>query len=171
MKRKPGPNDIPLPLWDDESVSSAVVAERTTPTVNKHGTLEGLVDVPRGASVSLGVRAVALAEIMDYYNQANKTRGANVSSGALEKRYGARGTYEVTANMNAKTNVMSRDAKRAFDMLTAESQMVEAGFDADDMLVARRQLERVMTGQYGPGRAYARDRQKVVRRAQKVADF
>ena len=166
-----GENDVPLDLWPDELDHAEKLVDTSTPYINQHGALEGLIDGPLGASVSLGERALALVDIMDYYNQANKTRGANLSSGDLERRYGARGAHEITTNMTAKTNVMSRAARRAFDTLTAESQMVEAGFDADDMLLARRQLERTITSQYGPGRAYARDRQKFVRRAEKVANL
>lgn len=174
MKKIPrtvGKYDVPLDLWPDEPSKVEDSAETSTLSLDRHGAIEGLVDVPRGVSLSLGDRAVALADIMNYYNQANKTRGAKASPGVMSRRYGDRGSYEVVTNMSAKTNDFSRAAKRAFDTLAAESQMVEAGFDADDMLLARQQLERGMTSKYGPGRAYARDRQKVVRRAQKVADF
>ena len=164
-----GENDVPLDLWPTESENTENQSNKSGAYLNDYGVMEGLVETPRGASVSLGERALALADIMNYYNQANKTRGAIASPGALRQRYGDRGGYEVSTNMKAKSNDLGRVAKRAFETLTAEDEMLAAGFHKEDINYGKQVLVSRMAGEFGPGKAYARDRQRVVRRAQKVA--
>lgn len=164
-----GEKDVPLDLWPTEPENTENQSNKSGAYLNDYGVMEGLVETPRGASVSLGERALALADIMNYYNQANKTRGAIASPGALRQRYGDRGGYEVSTNMKAKSNDLGRVAKRAFETLTAEDEMLAAGFHKEDVDYGKRVLESRMAGTFGVGRAYANERNKVVSKAKKAS--
>lgn len=163
-----GEYDVPLPLWDDEAVQKRH-GEGFRAEINEHGTLEGLIEAPRGASLSLAERALALSGIMSAYNQANKARGAKASPRALQERYGDKATREVVTNMGAKSVMLTRRAQRDFDTLTAHDAMLAAGFDEKDITMERTKLQNDLHQEYGPGNAYARDREKAVRRAKNAA--
>ena len=164
-----GEKDVPLDLWPTEPESTENQSNKSGAYLNDYGVMEGLIETPRGASVSLGERALALVDIMNYYNQANKTRGAIASPGALRQRYGDRGSYEVSTNMKAKSNDLGRVAKRAFETLTAEDEMLEAGFHKEDINYGKQVLVSRMAGKFGPGKVYAGERKKVVNKAKKAA--
>lgn len=169
VTRSVGEYDVPLDLWPDESSPAEDPVETSVPRLDQHGAIEGLVDVPQGVSLSLGDRALALAEIMDYYNQANKTRGAKASPNAMTQRYGNRGSYEVVTNMNAKTNDLLRVANRAFEAITMHDQLVESGFESTDVQADRRVMGQELKREYGPGNAFAEKRAEAVKIAKKIA--
>lgn len=124
-----------------------------------------------GASVELGARALATHNIMDTYNQLNKTMGARIVSeqpgNEFNQRY--RHPEEVREHMGDKASKMIHENNDDFDTLNATSDMIKAGFSQESVDQQKAQLKRDMMNRYGPGKAYAPERNKLVNKLSKTA--
>jgi hypothetical protein len=155
-------------LWDDadfeddapenEARESATKSRGTRgakkPSLLKSGPHTEFIQAPeQGPSVSLVDRRLGLEAIMAYFNQANKRNGLSKSRGynGFDARYGRRSS-EVVANMTAK------EERMYFELTRAARGLLQ--FEDSDM--------REMYREYGPGNAYAGDREKILRKARKT---
>jgi len=130
------------------------------------------VDLHPGAAVELGARALAISNIMDTYNQLNKTRGARMvrdyTNNPFDKRY-KRAADEMQEIMGIKASVMIHRNKEDFNTLAATSEMIEAGFTEEEAAAYRNGIEKKILNEYGPGKALADDRKKLVKRVSHTA--
>jgi len=128
-------------------------------------------DSPDGASVSLAARALALSNIMGSFNQLNKTMGARKVSQQANNEFHARyqNPDEIIDRMGSKASTMLHRNKADLNVLNATDAMVREGFDDEDVLRSRDDIKKDLINVFGPGKAYAPDRKKVVRRATKAA--
>lgn len=122
-----------------------------------------------GASVRLVDRAIAIEAIMGYFNQANKRVGLSKSRGYndFDTRYG-RGANEVAANMSKKEGRLHDEFMRSVNMLLARDGMIDAGFSPQEVDADGGQFVRELYAEYGPGRADADKRAKLVRKVNKT---
>lgn len=127
------------------------------------------VSEQHGASVHLRDRAIAIEAIMGYFNQANKANGLRKSRGynGFDARYG-KGANEVAGNMTAKENRLYAEFMRSVNTLLARDSMIEAGFSPEEVDEESTQFIRDMYTEYGPGRADAGKRAKLVRKVNKT---
>jgi hypothetical protein len=128
-------------------------------------------DSTEGVSVSLADRALALSNIMGTFNQLNKTMGARKVSQQANNEFQARyqNPDEIIDRMGSKASTMLHRNKEDLNVLNATDAMVREGFDNEDVLRSRDDIKKDLINIYGPGKAYAPDRQKVVSRAIKAA--
>lgn len=128
--------------------------------------LDSLKNIKPGPSLSLLGRAKALGTIMDYFNQKNKTEGADFSSdyNGMTRRYGAR-TSEVIGNMHSKANTLGGQALKALDILSNGDSGVAmpVGYDYSGS------IQSDLLEDFGPGRAYKDDREKFLTKVFKTA--
>ncbi len=128
--------------------------------------LDSLKNIKPGPSLSLLGRAKALGTIMDYFNQKNKTEGADFSSdyNGMTRRYGAR-TSEVIGNMHSKANTLGVQALKALDILSNGDSGVAmpVGYDYSGS------IQSDLLEDFGSGRAYKRDREKFLTKVFKTA--
>jgi len=124
-----------------------------------------------GVSVELGARALALNNVMATYNQLNRTRGANIVSQYPDNEFNTRYRHpeEVREHMGGKAAAMIHFIKEDFSVLNATDELIAAGFDAKSVIRQEDTIKKDLLNKYGPGKAYARDREKVVKRAAKTA--
>lgn len=122
-----------------------------------------------GPSVSLRARAISLRAIMGYFNQANKVRGMEESRdfSGFDRRYGAKAS-KVANGMASKQESLHEGYRDSLDTLMAGYAMSEAGFSSEEIERGRRELAKDLRRAYGPGRAYASDREKLVRKADRT---
>jgi hypothetical protein len=125
----------------------------------------------RGAAVELGARALAVHNVMETYNQLNKTMGARIVSERFDNEFDQRYSHpaEVRERMGEKAASMIRANKDDFDTLNASADMVKAGFSTQVVERQKRQLTTDLLDKYGPGKAYATDREKVVNKLSRTA--
>ena len=128
-------------------------------------------DSPDGASVSLAARALALSNIMGTFNQLNKTMGARKVSQHANNEFQARyqNPEEIIDRMGSKASTMLHRNKADLNVLNATDALAREGFDDEDVLRSRDDIKKDLINVFGPGKAYAPDRKKVVRRATKAA--
>lgn len=130
------------------------------------------VKIEVGPSVELGARALALHNIMQTLNHANKTRGATITrqyaDNDFDRRYGITAD-DVQDGMIQKTSRMLGANEADFDVLTATDDMIAAGFPAEDVARMKARLKYDIVKAYGPGQAIAKDRARVVNRAAAAA--
>lgn len=130
-------------------------------------TARGMLRIPeRGVSVSLEQRKLAVTAIMEYFNQVNKRNGLSKSRHYtnFDDRYKG-DSNRVASGMNDKADRLYRQRLLpAFELLSQSEQLKRAGFDPVEVDMGSRVLAQTISRQYGPGNAYARDRQKVVDR-------
>lgn len=125
-----------------------------------------------GASVSLGERAVALANIMATFNQLNKTKGArtitHTANNRFEARYSEKGEdpSAVIENMGRRAAIMIHHNELDYDVLNANQAMIAAGFNEKYVERQKNDLKKELVNVYGPGKAYVQHRSKVIRKAQ-----
>lgn len=159
---------IDHPLWDDEQfepdhhTDDAIQYSEPKVAVNK-------VERP-GASITLAQRAVAIEAIMGYFNQANKRNGLSRSRGynGFDARYG-RDANEVAVNMSAKETRLYAGFTRAVEALLARDDLIESGFSLEETEQTGKSLAYDLHKKYGPGRAYEKDRTKLVRTVNRTA--
>lgn len=126
------------------------------------------IDAPHGAAVDLAARALALEHVMAAYNQLNKTNGAYEGGrDAIDARYNH--PDEVRDNMGRKAQHMVEATQADINVLNATDEMLAAGFDPATVLRQKDHLRSDLLDDYGPGRAYAPKRNKLVRKVQKTA--
>lgn len=123
-------------------------------------------DLEQGPSLSLVGRAHALDTIMRQFNQENKAGGADFSRdyNGMESRYG-NNIDEVIGNMHSKASRMGNRAIVALDVLSNGDSGIPmpAGIDYSGS------IESDLRRNFGPGVAYARDRNKMLTRVYKSA--
>jgi hypothetical protein len=124
-----------------------------------------------GVSVELGARALALHNIMATYNQLNRTRGARITSEYPDNEFDARYDYpeRVIAGMGRKAAAMLHHNKEDLRILNATDELIAAGYDPRLAQLQERRIGNDLLDAYGPGKAHAGDREKVVKRASKTA--
>jgi hypothetical protein len=132
---------------------------------------ERQVEPTRGAAVELGARALAVNNVMDTYNHLNKTMGARIVSERSDSDFNQRNSNpsKVIEGMGRKAAGMIHANKDDFDTLNASADMLNAGFSAQVVDRQKRQLTTDMLNAYGPGKAYAADREKVVNKLSRTA--
>ena len=123
-----------------------------------------------GASVELGARAVAISNIMSTYNQLNKNMGARIVSEIPNSSFNQRYRYpeEITEQMGSKASNMLHANKNDFDVLNDTEGMIRAGFSAEYAESQKAGLKRGLVNKYGPGKAYAPERKKVVTKIERT---
>lgn len=130
------------------------------------------VDLHPGAAVELGARALAISNIMDTYNQLNKTRGARMvrdyANNPFDTRYKS-AANEMQEMMGIKASVMINRNKEDFTTLAATGEMIEAGFTEEEAMAYRNGVEKKILNEYGPGKARADDRKELVKRVSQTA--
>ena len=141
------------------SVADSLAAGNTS-------SLDSLKNVKPGPSLSLLGRAKALGTIMDYFNQRNKTEGADFSSdyNGMDRRYGAR-TREVIGNMHSRANVLGGQALKALEILSNGDSGVALPEGHDHSGSIQSGLQK----KFGPSRAYKDDREKFLTKVFKTA--
>jgi hypothetical protein len=124
-----------------------------------------------GVSVELGARALALNNVMATYNQLNRTRGANIVSQYPDNEFNTRYRHpeEVREHMGGKAAAMIHFNKEDFSVLNATDELIAAGFDAKIVNRQEDLIKKDLLNKYGPGKAYARDRKRVVQKVAKTA--
>lgn len=131
------------------------------------------VEPSDGVSVELGARALALHNVMATYNQLNKAMGANITSyypdNDIDTRYSQ--PDAVREGMGKKAARMIHDNKKDLQVLNATGELVEAGYNSKNAETQERKIGKDLLDRYGPGKAYAPDRNKVAQRAQRAANM
>lgn len=129
------------------------------------------IEAPRGASVDLAARALALENIMATYNQLNKTMGATITSQYPDNAFEARYAHpeEVRENMGRKAAGMLHRNEADFKVLSAAADLIAVGFDQDEVTRQERRLKSELLDTYGPGKVYAPTRKRLVRTAKRTA--
>lgn len=131
-----------------------------------------------GVSVKLGAAATALGNIMTTYNQLNKTMGARMQneqrqSNDFTARYSMEDSYEgpekMIERMGYKATRMLVANEKDFAVLNRTDALVTAGFSKSDAETSARKAKSSLVNKYGPGVAYAKDRDTMVRRIRKIA--
>jgi hypothetical protein len=126
----------------------------------------------RGVSVSLEQRKLAITAIMEYFNQVNKRNGLSKSRHYtnFDDRYKG-DSNRVASGMNSKADRLYRQRLLpALEQLSQSEQLKAAGFDPAEVDADRSALGQTISRQYGPGKAYVRDRKKVVDRVTDTYD-
>jgi hypothetical protein len=170
-------DDLDDAVFKDEEVDRVVDTRNVSYDVARRivGVDERSYETPKsageGASVELGARALALHNIMDAYNQLNKTMGARISSQYADSSFASRYTYpdEVMENMGRKGSQKLHAIESDFATLVDRDELLEQGFSSEAVNRAERELRKGLLDKYGPGKAYAKDRAAVVKRAERAA--
>jgi len=125
----------------------------------------------QGASVELGARALALHNIMDAYNQLNKTMGARKSTQYADSAFVDRYVHpdEVMENMGRKGSQKLHAIEADFATLVDRDELLAQGFTPEAINRTEREIRKDLLDKYGPGKAYAKDRERVVKRAERAA--
>ena len=132
--------------------------------------LETEPDVP--IAVDLGARAVALEGIMAYLNKANQVRGGRIQlrhgGGKLKKQYGEH-AHAVQQGAERSRDELRELFHQGIGTLIAEDALRANGMDEADIEVEHISLQAALNRRFGPGRAYATERAKVVAQAKRAA--
>ena len=130
------------------------------------------VEPSDGVSVELGVRALALSNIMATYNQLNKTMGANISSyypnNDIDARYISPDVMR--ERMGKKAASMLHDNEADLNNLNATKELIAVGYEPKQVEIQRRKIGKDLLDRYGPGKVYSPVRKKVVQKAQRTAN-
>lgn len=122
-------------------------------------------------AVSLADRALALRDIMAYYNKRNMTRGSlqqlAIPDSGFRRRYESPETVQHGAERN--TNKLLEGFHRGIATLTAVDAMQGAGVHDSEVDQLYRSVQSELNAQFLDGNADATKRHKAVQRAQKVA--
>lgn len=132
-----------------------------------------VIEPSDGVSVSLGARALALKNIFATYNQLNKVMGANIiTSRSVENRFNTRydRPEEVIENMGLKATAMLNSNKKDLRILNATDELISAGYDPQHVQMHERKISKDLLDKFGPGKAYAPARKKVVQKVQRTAN-
>ena len=149
--------------YDDASRMVGVSVESSAPEIQNASSAQ------EGVSVELGARALALHNIMATYNQLNKTRGARLAGAVPGNSFDSTYRYpdEVRENMGLKATAMINSNYDDFRTLNATDELVAAGFDKTAVFVSEKAIQRNLLNVYGPGKAYAKQRSRLVKKVEK----
>jgi len=122
--------------------------------------------VESGVFVSFTDRVIAINGIMHIFNLQNRNRGANSKMGTqdITKRYFD--SDSLLRNMDEKERVALKDYEKHLNTLAAVDKFRDAGFSEPDIQSEKELLRAELEHYYGPGNAYARDREKLVKKVQ-----
>lgn len=128
------------------------------------------IDSRPPVAVSLEARAIAIEGIMRYFNQANKGVGLAKSRGYndFDARYGRDAEF-VVQGMSEKQARLYRAMSHHLGTLIAQNAQEARGVAPEDIERQRKDMAHDLYKQYGPGRAMAPDREKLVRRVKRTA--
>lgn len=172
---------IAEPLFDDATFDEVEQTVNTIPTSYDHARPVHDVEtfhIPEitkepseGVSVELGARALALHNIMATYNQLNRTMGANIVASYTDSSFDTRYRHpdEIREKMGHRAAVMIHHNKADFQTLNATDELIAAGFDKTQVERQERRIQADLLNEYGPGKAYADERKKVVKKAETAA--
>lgn len=153
---------------DDPNYIATIEAKKAAEAVTGSDTdplaaLKGVEE--EGPSLSLKGRAQALNTIMRQFSQENKTQGAHASQdyNDMDRRYER--PDEVLGNMRSKSSRMGSKAIEALDILAEGDSGVPMPAGADHAGAIESRLRK----EFGPGVAYAPERNKMLRRVYKSA--
>ena len=153
-----------LMMTTSEDAAQLSVADNLA--ASNTSSLDSLKNIEPGPSLSLLGRAKALGTIMDYFNQKNKTEGADFSSdyNGMTRRYGVH-TSEVIGNMHSKANTLGAQAFKALGILSNGDSGVAmpVGHDYSGSIQSK------LLKDFGPSRAYRGDREKLLTKVFKTA--
>lgn len=123
-----------------------------------------------GASVELGARAIALMKIMDGFNQQSKLRGISQASMYTDfnERYKDRSS-SVISGVASKAKEATRSLEEAVNVVSAEEELVQAGFTPMEARQIKRSLRRDLENKFGPGNSNYAARKKVTQKALRSA--
>lgn len=150
---------------DDPDYIAAVTATKDSEQAASAST-PATGDLEQGPSLSLVGRAHALDTIMRQFSQENKAGGADFSRdyNGMESRYG-NNIDEVIGNMHSKASQMGNRAIVALDVLSNG----DSGIPMPSGIDYSGSIESDLRRNFGPGVAYARDRNKMLTRVYKSA--
>ena len=162
-------DDIDDAVFKDEEVDRVVDTRNVSYDVARRivGVEEREYGVPKpvgeGASVELGARALALHNIMDAYNQLNKTMGARISSQYADSSFTTRYSYpdEVMENMGRKAAQKLHSIESDFATLTDREELLAQGFSTEEINRTERLIRKDLLDTYGPGKASLKTAQKL----------
>ena len=159
----------PETLFDDNTFNKFEHIDSSEPVSITPESL--IVEPSDGVSVELGARALALNNIMATYNQLNRTRGANIVSQYPDNKFDTRYRHpeEVREHMGGKAAAMLHYNDEDFNVLNATNELIAAGFDVKSVIRQEVQIKKDLLDKYGPGKAYAGNRKRVVQKAAKTA--
>jgi hypothetical protein len=123
-------------------------------------------------AVNLGERALALADIMEYLNKANKTRGSATlmdnGGGEFRTRYGL-AAPDVQHGAEINTTKLIDRFRRGVGVLAATDALRAHGYDEDDIELEYSRMQSDINRNFGVGNAYAKDRHVAVKKAARAS--
>lgn len=144
-------------------------------TANETNDYEALRFEHEGASLSIAVRALAIESTMKSLNTMNGKHAfahaayTEPSDKAIYRRYG-HNTDGVVEGALRKADQASFDFENGLSILTGpDEDYLRAGFTQKEVDVMKRQMRTELLAAYGIGNAYAKDRNAVIKRANKTA--
>jgi len=124
-----------------------------------------------GASVELGMRALALTHIMATYGRLNQMMGANKSKEyegvGINARYA--NPDQVREGMGINAARMIHKNKADLNALNNTQELIDAGFEPEEVEWQKRKIGKELLDRFGPGKIYAPERKKFIRRIQRVS--
>lgn len=121
--------------------------------------------------VSLADRALALTDIMAYFNKANQLQGYVKHKTGQGIRNGRPVTDSAALERNVRGSL--RRMRPKFDeglaTLVAADALRAHGYDEAAIDLAQRAMQAQLNRAYGPGNAYAQDRAALVKKATRAA--
>lgn len=135
-------------------------ASETYDSVETHDT-----PAPRGVTVKLGERALAVAQLMDGISAQNRSAGAHASAdyeGGIASRYA--NVDEVLGGMSSKAAAHKRKEGEAIEMLAKTEALRQAGFDEQSIANSEDSIRYELSGYRKADKktAYRRRRQKEI---------
>lgn len=120
---------------------------------------------PRGVTVELGERALAVARLMDSISVQNRSAGAHASAGyegGIASRYA--NVDGVLGGMSSKAAAHRRKEGEAIEILAKTEELRKAGFDEQSIANSEDSIRYELSGYRRAGKktAYRRRRQKEI---------
>lgn len=135
---------------------------------------ESLIVEHEGVSLSIGLRALAVESLMKSLNTMNGKHAFayaayhEPSDRDIHNRYGY-STDTVVEGALRKADQASLDFENGFNALAgADEDYLRAGFSMEQINKMKHQMHTDLINQYGIGNAYAKDRNAVIKRANKT---
>lgn len=157
-------------LDDQGQLSASEIRERI-------GSRPDVVSLKRpeqtGLFVNIEDRAIALEGIMAYLNRANRVSGGirHTESGGTEmvRRYGDQ-VDEVIKGSERKRDELIGRFRAGISTLAATDALRANGIDDSQIELHRLAIQADINRTYGVGKAYADDRNRLVKKARRLAD-
>lgn len=128
-----------------------------------------------GVAISVGMRALAIESLMKSLNTMNGKHAFayaayhDPSDKDIHNRYGYK-TDDVVTGALRKADQASLDFENGFNVLAgSDEDYLRAGFSLEEIKQTKQQMYEDLINQYGVGNAYAKDRNGVIKRANKTA--